>query len=355
MCCSVIVPVYNVENYLDRCLQSIVEQTYEDIEIILINDGSTDGSDELCRRWVEKDNRIVFVSQENIGIGLSRNRGIELSNCEYITFVDSDDRIDIDYIEKMMSAILNNNADIVISDMNYVDVETGKSVLTKMRFDKHIFNAEIDHSVVNKSRLFIPGKIYKKSLILDNHIFCPDLTFEDTIFPTLAVMTADKICYVEGTEYNYFRNRKNSVTSNPNGIIDADRVLHLLKYEMLCRGFSEFDLEFKKIALGQLRFFVRKFENNPDVNIQFHLDNLYNSVGKFYAGLNDLKNKKFFVCGDELLHKAADVSLPSQKNITDDRNKADEIIKIPKKFQKKCDTDFTISVYNLAELIMEDL
>lgn len=96
---SVILPVYNVENYLDRCIQSLLHQTYENLEIIVIDDGSTDSSGKLCDKYVRTDNRIYVIHQQNQGLSVARNKGIENSNGMYLTFVDSDDSVQPDMIE----------------------------------------------------------------------------------------------------------------------------------------------------------------------------------------------------------------------------------------------------------------
>ena len=101
---SVIVPVYNVENYLERCLDSILGQTFRDLEVILVDDGSEDRSGEICRSYARKDARIRYVRQENGGLGRARNRGIQMAEGEFILFVDSDD-----YIDRRMAEILLDN------------------------------------------------------------------------------------------------------------------------------------------------------------------------------------------------------------------------------------------------------
>ncbi len=117
---SIIVPVYNVENYLNRCLDSLINQSFDDIEIICINDGSTDRSLEILKDYEKKDNRVKIINKENSGVSNCRNKGIKVSNGEYIVFVDSDDWIDIDTYEIMMDNIIKYNADIAVSNINYV-------------------------------------------------------------------------------------------------------------------------------------------------------------------------------------------------------------------------------------------
>lgn len=111
---SVVVPIYNVEQYLDRCLTSIVNQTYRNLEIILVDDGSPDGCPHLCDQWAQKDSRIKVVHKKNAGLGMARNTGIEHATGEYICFFDSDDYVDVKTIEKAYEAAQRENADIVV-------------------------------------------------------------------------------------------------------------------------------------------------------------------------------------------------------------------------------------------------
>ena len=102
---SVIIPVYNVADYLDVCMESIVAQTYTDMEILLINDGSTDSSADRCREWQQKDERIRFVDKANEGVAATRNLGVQLTKGKYIAFVDPDDWLERDYMEKLHSRL----------------------------------------------------------------------------------------------------------------------------------------------------------------------------------------------------------------------------------------------------------
>lgn len=111
---SIIVPIYNVENYLRQCLDSIIAQTYQNFECLLINDGSPDNSAEICREFVDKDARFRYFEKENGGLSSARNLGIEKSRGAYITFVDSDDWLDSDYLEVLYSKIVEYDTDFVI-------------------------------------------------------------------------------------------------------------------------------------------------------------------------------------------------------------------------------------------------
>ena len=116
---TVIVPVYNVENYLNKCLDSLINQTYKNLEIIVINDGSTDNSGEICQEYAQKDNRIIYVEQENGGLSDARNAGLERMTGSYVTFVDSDDWVEPDYVEVLHNKLIGYQADIAIEILSY--------------------------------------------------------------------------------------------------------------------------------------------------------------------------------------------------------------------------------------------
>ena len=140
---SIIVPVYNVEKYFDGCMESLLGQTYEEFEVIVINDGSTDGSAVLCDKWAEKDKRVRVVHQENKGLAAVRNKGLELARGEYIAWVDSDDYVDKSYLEKMLETRENTRADMVMCSF-YTDTDgtvecTGKRVFHVETMDRQAF------------------------------------------------------------------------------------------------------------------------------------------------------------------------------------------------------------------------
>lgn len=124
---TVVLPIYNVKKYLDRCVNSVVNQTYSNIEILLIDDGSTDGCYELCEEWALRDSRIRVIHKENQGLGMARNTGIENANGEYICFFDSDDFVAPNTVEDAYSEAVKNNSDIVLFGINFAD-ENGNVV-----------------------------------------------------------------------------------------------------------------------------------------------------------------------------------------------------------------------------------
>lgn len=126
---SVIIPIYNTESYLEQCIQSVINQTYKDLEIILINDGSTDNSGLICQKWKEQDPRIRYIKKENEGQGIARNLGIIRATGEYIIFVDSDDYLDKNLISKVYHYISEQNADICVYAHNGIGDKLYKRTL----------------------------------------------------------------------------------------------------------------------------------------------------------------------------------------------------------------------------------
>lgn len=120
---SIVLPVYNVEKYLERCLDSVVNQTYKNLEIIIVDDGSTDSSSEISQKWQKKDNRIKVIRKENAGLGMARNTGIENATGDFIFFLDSDDYVSGDLVEKCLKKQQENNADVVLYGFSRVDAD----------------------------------------------------------------------------------------------------------------------------------------------------------------------------------------------------------------------------------------
>lgn len=124
---SIVIPVYNNEKYVEKCIESVCSQTYKNLEIILVDDGSTDSSGKICDRFAEKDNRIIVLHQENGGVSNARNNGIDIATGEYLTFVDGDDYVGVDYITDLVKCMNKNDAQMVICGMKKISAE-GKVV-----------------------------------------------------------------------------------------------------------------------------------------------------------------------------------------------------------------------------------
>ena len=210
---SVIIPVYNTEKYLSRCLDSVVNQTFKDLEIICVNDGSTDNSNEILDRYASKDNRITVINQKNGGLSAARNTGLRHASGQYIGFVDSDDWIDIDYYECLIGLAEKNNADIVMAGMRVVDQDnisdnTTPNMVTNnfVRKIKNLPNGGINDKLL-KSELFqgleFPvGRYYEDNVVL------------------LKVMYYSKIVvFTNSVSYYYFMNQSGICRTTNNDIV----------------------------------------------------------------------------------------------------------------------------------------
>lgn len=201
---SVIIPIYKVEKYLDRCIKTIVDQIYDNLEIILVDDGSPDNCPQICDEWAKKDNRIKVIHKENGGVSLARNMGLDASTGEYISFIDPDDIIHPDYYDILMSNI--GNSDCIICNFkkfsNEIEFENKNSytteTLTSIEAIKKGFfkNSNIFYVVWNK---IIKSDIAKKQRF--------DETMkngEDSLYAYNVILSCEKIKYLEATLYGYY-------------------------------------------------------------------------------------------------------------------------------------------------------
>lgn len=207
---SVIVPVYNVAPYLHKCLDSIINQTLQDIEIICVNDCSTDNSLEILKEYSEKDSRIKLIDfKENKGVSAARNAGIKNAQGEYIGFVDSDDWIDLDFYEKLYTKAIKTGCDIVKAEMKIID-EVSKNNLNMPTFRNNMIN----QNILNFNCEFYTA-IYKKVFLFKHNILFPEdvLTFEDPVFSINVILSNPTLSLISDYYYYRFR-RKGSKTQS---------------------------------------------------------------------------------------------------------------------------------------------
>lgn len=208
---SVIVPVYNVEQYLNRCIKSIVQQSYKDLEIILVDDGSTDSSGKLCDIWQSKDKRIKVLHKINGGLSDARNTGLEVSNGEYIGFIDSDDWIEPDMYQVMLFELQHAGADLAVTGINRVydnGYHLSQFIHDKVKcyYADEIIKKYLDQNCFSTAAC---DKLYKKEL-LENRRFPVGKLFEDAPIVYDILKSIDKIVVVGKGQYNYFQ-RANSI------------------------------------------------------------------------------------------------------------------------------------------------
>ncbi len=236
---SVIVPVYNAEQYLRECLAGLLSQTYSNIEIILMDDGSVDGSAELCDKYADIDKRIKVFHQCNKGVSNARNNGVKNSNGEYITFVDADDTVKLDLIEKLVFLVEKYSADVAYCGINIIDLKgnieigcetSGEKTVNKIDILKGFF---VDPTL--KLILYGPyNKLFKKSL-------CEKIAFdealrigEDLLYVYEILRQAEVIAKCDDCLYNYIK-RTNSATTSKfsekklDFLLSANQILQLSK------------------------------------------------------------------------------------------------------------------------------
>jgi len=196
---TVIIPVYNVEKYLNRCIESIINQTYKNLEIILVDDGSTDNSGKICDEYALKDNRIKVIHKQNGGVSSARNKGLEVATGEYIGFVDSDD-----YIEKDMYEYLYNGCVFFNAQISSCSTLFEGKVIDKQKREFYIQKDFIEN--FNTFPCSVWNRLFKKDLIyglrFDEHIFFG----EDLLFSFFAFFKSQKVCFLKENKYNYISN-----------------------------------------------------------------------------------------------------------------------------------------------------
>ena len=226
---SVIIPVYNVETLLKRCLDSVLKQTLSDIEIICVNDGSTDNSRLILEEYKKYEN-IKIISQKNSGLSVARNTGLENASAGYVAFLDSDDFIDNDFYEKLYNNITEHDADIACASI-IRENDKKKSCLIDYKQFKIAKNTKEMFLLADCPRHnFVWNKLYRKDfLISNNHKFVPGMIYEDMWFTPDVLANANCLVVVPGTYYHYWKHKNTLIK----GDCDKYRADKLLGYQYL--------------------------------------------------------------------------------------------------------------------------
>ncbi|MEC4086894.1 glycosyltransferase family 2 protein [Myroides odoratimimus] len=246
---SIIIPIYNVEQYLDRCIKSVLDQSYENIEVILIDDGSIDSSIEICRFFEEKDERIIFYFHENKGVSYTRNKGIKVAKGEWVCFVDSDDILEKDYVYRMINEVLiNDKCDMVINGIRIVDNGNRDETIVEPMGGYKQHNFDTDNELFN----FIPllclaspiSKLFKKSIINQNTILFDERISigEDYLFTMQYLSCVQYV--VSDSISNYIYNKHNGSLSTTYHKFEEE----ILAEKMLYRATIDFG---KKIGVAK--------------------------------------------------------------------------------------------------------
>lgn len=291
---TIVIPIYNAAEHLSKCLDSVLSQSYKNIEIVCINDGSTDNSLQILEKYLEKDNRIKIISQKNSGVSAARNLGLENAKGDYILFVDSDDWLELDACKILLNTINNKNCDLVY--FNYY------AISSSIKREINITNRKITPNYF----LTYGGLCnccYKKDFINKNNIHFPTniKISEDIVFKTIVILNNPLIEIIPKSLYNYFYTRENSATKDyRNGIKENIKGYEYLKntenYQMATIEIRLLILDnWAKLIFGMWSSIPMKLLNNNYNNqIDNFLLNYKNFEKKNYknlVGYKRLKNK----------------------------------------------------------------
>ena len=306
---SIIVPIYNVEKYLKKCIESIINQTYKNIEIILVDDGSPDNCGKICEEYSQKDKRIIVIHKENGGLSDARNKGIDIAKGDYLTFIDSDDFVNIDYIEKLYSSIKLNNTELAQCGISKVN--ENNEIIEKLNYDENYIKTS--HEILNE----LYGKHLIENVVVWNKMYAKEL-FKNIRFPVGKIhedeFTTYKLIYysknvaiVSDSLYNYRQNNASIMGRKFN----IKRLNLLEALEQRIQFFwdkNEKDLYEKsvKVYLEQLRMYyikTKKYIRNSK-EIQQDIKRKYKIEYKKFMKVKEktfkemLKAKIFYFCPD---------------------------------------------------------
>lgn len=299
---SIIIPVYNSELYLEKCLKSVTNQSLKDIEIIIINDGSTDNSRDIIERYAKNDKRIIFIDKENGGQSSARNSGLLKANGEYVAFIDSDDCVDENMIKDMYELCKSNKCDIAICDYNMIfenDIQSDKHNVFKLTNEVVDIENMTGFEYIKKyMRTYKHGnevctRMYKNALLKDKNILfdknsksgIPEIG-EDMFFNFKVALYANKIASCNKAYYNYFIHNGSAMTSYKPNLLT--RMVNLLE------KFYYYLLDEKVETKNNIELFIKDMFVSilKEEYVRYKREN---RIKEFTNELNKLQNNNFVI------------------------------------------------------------
>lgn len=273
---SVIVPVYNVEKYISQCLESLLRQTYKNIEVIMVDDGSKDSSGKICDEYAKKYENFHVVHKKNAGLGMARNTGLEHIQGEYVAFLDSDDYLEESYIETLYKNLLQFHVDMCKG--GFKRVENSGAVVSTRKYENKLFKGdcaklELLPRMIGSSpshhdsvEMCVCGAIYKTALIKEHDLkFVSEreLISEDLVFNIDYMQHADGACTIEAVGYNYRINLKSLSTSYRSDRFEASKHFYLeMKKKLQGLGYGrETMFRLDRMFFVYLRMCIRQEKN----------------------------------------------------------------------------------------------
>jgi len=315
---SVIIPVYNAEKYLRQCLDSVINQTLSDIEIICIDDGSKDSSGQTLHEYSKNDQRVLVVSQTNKGAGEARNTGINVSNGKYLLFLDADDWLENDVLECAVTEIEKYKSDFVMFDAECFDDKSGKKlysdwiVKTELLPDKQTFNAmDIPKHIFTFSYNIVWNKLFKRDFIIESGLkFLQHPNSQDAYFVCMSLALANSIRFIDKKLIHYRRNVTESISSGlftNSGITNLIDVLNHLSTELkILESYDSLRQSFFNYSTSLLLWALNKSEISV-YNVMF------NEVRDKWFEQNELIPELYFYQhGDYLQYKSIMKNEPNE-------------------------------------------
>lgn len=289
---SVIIPIYNVEDYLPQCLDSVLEQTHQNLEIILVNDGSTDSCGEICDGYANKDSRIKVIHKENGGLSDARNAGIKIANGEFIAFIDSDDWISPNFCEILLKTALQNKAEIV--ECGFAKFENDNEInleKSSEKSEKFVYNTEEAVELLMKETLkqMACNKLFKRDII-KNIFFEKNRKHEDEFWTYQIFGNANQIVKINKVLY-FYRQHSQSIMGINYSISRLDGLLALEKrIHFMAEKFPDSkDLALKIFCFASM-YHYQKIAKNPEIDFdEKHRKEILKNV-KNYLPANSYKN-----------------------------------------------------------------
>lgn len=256
---SVVIPVYNVEKYLPQCLDSVINQTIKDIEIICVNDGSTDNSSEILQEYATKDNRIKVITQKNRGLSAARNAGLKIATSNYISFIDSDDFVHTQFLEILYNAIKLNNCDV--SGCNFAKISNNKDdpEISSLQCKTYVPALDVLLDKKNFIHFNVWNKLYKHEAI-KNILFVEGIYYEDWVFNTCIFAQIKSFAWINSPLYGYRISNESIMRSSYNLKKLHDYVIGINEvYDFINKNYPE---QWQKIKQTRIARTVKMMMNS---------------------------------------------------------------------------------------------
>lgn len=293
---SVIVPVFNNERYIDDCIQSITNQSYEKFEIILINDGSTDNTSNICEIWGKKDKRVKVYNNRNHGVSFSRNFGLRKCSGNYITFVDSDDIIAPNYIENLVYIMEKNNADMAM--LSYCSFKDGESVKFINEAGSLMMNHNLEESFFTITQGTACSKLYKKSIIQKYEVVFDEtiVVSEDLLFNLNYVFYCGSLVFTKSKLYGYRQRADSAIHSNTSkNWLSKLKVYNILSKKYVNNSVYPHILYHYLKNLYEANYLLRK----KDIFLEYLEFDIYSEIDIMESKINYVSYKKrlnLYIC-----------------------------------------------------------